>query len=268
MADHLAILAGAGVLPVALAEAHPAALCVVFAGMAHDLPGPVQTHRFEKLGRLFEALKAEGVTRVVLAGSMSRPALDPAALDPLMMTLAPRLMTAMQGGDDALLRLVIEIIEEQGFSVFGAHELLQDLTLSEGLHAGPAPSEADLRDAARGADLLDALSPLDVGQGCVVAGGLVLGVETLQGTAFMLDCVARTPEALRRGGGGVFVKAAKRGQDLRVDMPAIGPDTVAQLKAAGLAGIVVQADHVMVLERARTVAALNEAGLFLLGQDL
>ncbi|WP_412562636.1 LpxI family protein [Thalassobius sp. MITS945101] len=266
MSGRLAILAGDGALPVELVAAHPDALRVTFEGVAHQLTETVETHRFERLGEMFEALKAQGVTRIVMAGSMSRPPLDPAAMDPLMISLAPRLMAAMQGGDDALLRLVIAIIEEQGFAVLGAHELLTGLTVEAGQLAGPMPSDQDLSDAARGAALLAALSPHDVGQGCVVAGGLVLGVETLQGTEFMLDTVARTAPHLRRGQKGVFVKAAKAGQDLRVDMPAIGPDTVAQAKAAGLAGVVVQADHVMVLDRANTLAAFDEAGLFLLGQ--
>ncbi|MDO6646773.1 LpxI family protein, partial [Acinetobacter guillouiae] len=83
-------------------------------------------------------------------------------------------------------------------------------------------------------DILLALSPLDVGQGAVVAGGLVLGIETLQGTDALLRFVGDTPAPLRRCQGGVLVKAPKRGQDLRVDMPAIGPDTVRNAAAAGL----------------------------------
>ncbi|MCG7574594.1 UDP-2,3-diacylglucosamine diphosphatase LpxI [Phaeobacter sp. CNT1-3] len=263
----LAILSGDGALPVALSAAQPDALCVTFEGVAHQLTGAVETHRFERLGELFDALRAAGVTRVVMAGSMSRPPLDPAALDPFMIALAPRLMAAMQGGDDALLRLIISVIEDEGFEVLGAHELLDGLTAEAALLAGPEPDVTATADITRAAAILTALSPHDVGQGCVVAGGLVLGVETLQGTEFMLDTVARTAPHLRRGAKGVFVKAAKAGQDLRVDMPAIGPDTVAQVAAAGLAGIAVQAGHVMVLERDRTIAAANEAGIFLLGQE-
>lgn len=265
MTRQLAILSGDGALPVELAAAYPDAKCVTFEGVAHQLTGPVTPHRFERLGEMFDALKAQDVSQVVMAGSMSRPPLDPAAMDPLMISLAPRLMAAMQGGDDALLRLVIEIIEEQGFTVRGAHELLPDLTAAEGLIAGPTPRDVDLADISRGTEILTATAGLDIGQGCVVAGGLTLGLETLQGTEFMLDTVGRTPDHLRRGQKGVLVKLAKQGQDLRVDMPAIGPDTIAQAKAAGLAGIAVQAGHVVVLDRSATVAAAEDAGLFIYG---
>lgn len=264
----LAILSGAGALPVMLANAEPDAVRVVFAGVPHDMQAPLAEHRFEKLGTLFDDLKARGVARVVLAGAMARPALDPGQLDPFMMQLAPRLMAAMQGGDDAILRLIISVFEEQGFKVIGAHELLPDITVPDGIVAGPDPSEAQLADASRATDILLALSPLDVGQGAVVAGGLCLGIETLQGTDALLQFVARTPDHLRRGQGGVLVKAPKRGQDLRVDMPAIGPETVHNAAAAGLDGIVLAAGRVLLLDREATLEALAETGLFLAGRVL
>ncbi|SHJ25923.1 hypothetical protein SAMN05444000_106157 [Shimia gijangensis] len=264
----LAILSGAGALPVTLANAYPEAVRVVFHGVDHAMQAPLAQHRFEKLSVLFEDLKQRGVTRVVLAGAMSRPALDPTQLDPFMMRLAPRLMAAMQGGDDAILRLIITVFEEQGFAVVGAHDLLPEITVLDGVIAGPDPSDAQLADAGRATDILLALSPLDVGQGAVVSAGLCLGIETLQGTDALLRFVADTPEHLRRAKGGVLVKAPKRGQDLRVDMPAIGPETVRNAAAAGLDGIVVSSGKVVLLDRADTLKALNETGLFLLGQVL
>ena len=117
-------------------------------------------------------------------------------------------------------------------------------------------------------DILLALSPLDVGQGTVVAGGLCLGIETLQGTDALLRFVGETPGHLRRGSGGVLVKAPKRGQDLRVDMPVVGPDTVRNAAAAGLEGIFASAGKVLIVEQDATRAALAETGLFLAGRVL
>ena len=263
----LAILSGGGALPRTLAQARPDALRVVFRGVAHDMPDPVQEHSFEKMGGLFDALRSAGVDELVLAGAMGRPALNPAEFDAGMMAIAPRLLPALQGGDDAILRLIIAVFEEQGFRVLGAHEVLPGLTVPEGLFAGPEPGADALRDAAKATDILLALSPLDVGQGAVVAAGLCLGVETLQGTDAMLRFVGETPDHLRRA-RGVFVKAPKRGQDLRVDMPAIGPETVRIAAQAGLEGIVVSAGKVLMLEAEATRAALEETGLFLLGRVL
>jgi len=267
MSGKLAILAGSGALPVALSVAAPEAICITFAGVPHALT-KFHEHQFEKLGALFADLKAMNVTKVVFGGSMSRPPLDPAQFDPVMLSLAPRLVAAMQGGDDALLRLVVQIFEEQGFTVLGAHEIAPELTVPEGILCGPKPSETALNDADRAADILSALAPVDVGQGCVVAGGLCLGIETIQGTDTLLAFVAQTPKSLRRGAKGVFVKAPKRGQDLRVDMPAIGPETVRNAAAAGVEGIVLQAGGVLVLDRDATLHAAESEGVFIMGRAL
>lgn len=267
MSGRLAILACGGTLPVRLAEAYPDAICYALKGVPHELGHRSEEHQVEKLGGLFAAMKAAGVERMVMAGNLARPALDPSALDPVTMQLVPRIMAAMQGGDDGLLRVVIELFEDQGFAVLGAHELLPELTATEKLQIG-SPDEQDFKDATRAWDILSALSPLDVGQGCVVAGGQALGIETIQGTDALLRFVAETPDKLRLGARGVYVKAAKRGQDLRVDMPAIGPKTIEGVVKAGLAGLVVEAGRVMILEREATLEAVEEAGLFLTARAL
>lgn len=266
MSSTLAILAGHGALPQTLSAAKPDALFVSFEGVDVDIP---TSHHlaasFNKFGSLFEGLKAAGITTITFAGAMSRPALDPSSFDAKTTALAPRLMAAMAGGDDGLLREIIKVFEDEGFEVLGAHQVLPDLLPKAGLLAGDTPSGTDQSDAKRGLEILNALSPCDVGQGVVVANGSCLGVETLQGTDAMLGFVAATPKHLR-GTGGVFVKAAKSGQDLRVDLPAIGPETVASVAAAGLGGIVIAAGRVMILERAKTLKAIEAAGLFLLAQ--
>jgi len=263
----LAVIAGEGALPGAVIGAHHGAWLVRIEGVAALNPGaPEIAASFDRLGQLFDDLRGQGITEVCLAGSMARPALNPMAFDPKMQALAPRLMQAMQGGDDALLRLVIAVFEEEGFAVRGAHELVPGLTAAAGLLAGPAPDRAARDDARRGTEILAALGPVDVGQAAVVAGGLCLGIETIQGTDFLLRMVAATPAALRRGARGVLVKRPKPGQDLRVDLPAIGPGTVRGAAEAGLAGIVIAAGAVLLIDREALLGAAEEAGLFVLAQ--
>jgi hypothetical protein len=267
MGGGLAVIAGEGALPGAVVAENHGALLVRIEGVeAHNPGAPEIAASFERLGQLFDDLRAHGVTEVCLAGAMRRPALNPVAFDPKMRALAPRLGAAMQGGDDALLRLVIAVFEEEGFAVRGAHELAPGLTAGAGLLAGRPPDRAARDDAHRATEILAALGPADVGQACVVAGGLCLGIETVQGTDFLLRQVAATDPGLRRGAKGVLVKRPKPGQDLRVDLPAIGPGTVAGAAAAGLAGIVIAAHAVLILERAATREAAEAAGLFLLAQ--
>ncbi len=267
MARNIAILAGSGQLPQEIARACPGALFVTFAGIK-DINIPKGAHftaHFERFGALFDALRENSIRDVVFAGALSRPDLNPALLDDVTTELLPRISAAFGQGDDGLLREIITIFEENGFRVIGANDAVPNLVGARAMSRGNPISDEQGADIARGFDVLAALSPLDVAQAVVVEHGQVLGVETLQGTDAMLGFVARTPAHLRKG-GGVFVKTAKLGQELRIDMPVIGPQTVQAVSDAGLGGIVIEAGRVMVLEQARSFALIDALGLFLVVQ--
>ncbi len=268
MPKDVAIIACDGALPVELAAACPDAGVYTLEGVPSRLRPRSKEHRLEKIGSLFEAMKADGRKQVVFAGSLVRPQLDPEKFDQTMQAIAPELFQAIGLGDDALLRTVIKIFEEQGFIIVGASELAPELVADNGLKIGPEPSLQELTDIQRAGEILSGLSPLDVGQGCVVALGQCLGIETVQGTDALLNFVAATPEKYRRNYKGVFVKSAKKDQDLRIDMPAIGPQTIRSVSDAGLAGLVVEAGRVMILEREKTLQAVRDLGLFLIAKDL
>jgi UDP-2,3-diacylglucosamine hydrolase len=252
-----AIIAGAGSLPGLVAAAGPA-LIVRFEGAPGGTCGADLVARFDRLGALFADLHAHGVSELCLAGAMRRidPAIVMAEADAVTRALLPRLAVAMGQGDDALLRAIVAIFAEQGFAIRGAHEVRPDLVARAGDLVGHATAPAD---AARARAVLAAIGPLDVGQAAVAAGGQILGIETLQGTDALLRFVGQSMP----GSGGVLVKRAKPGQDLRVDMPAIGPDTVALCAQAGLSGIELQADHVLLLDREAVFAACARHGVAL-----
>lgn len=266
-APRIAIIAGTGALPLAVKSARPEALVFAPAGLEVGLPA--ESFHFERLMPFLDGLVDRGVTEVVLAGAMQRPRLDPALFDPATAQMVPRLLAAMQSGDDATLREVVAIIEEAGLAVTAAHALAAELVPGAGVLTSHQPSEADRKDAERAVTIVAALGAVDVGQGAVVAQGLCLAVESLPGTDAMLGFVAATAPALRdpRGARGVFYKAPKPGQDTRVDLPALGLETVRRAAAAGLAGIVWQAGGVMLLDRDAMIAAAEAAGLFLWARE-
>lgn len=256
-----AIIAGAGALPKLLAEALVSPVYVTLD--ATEVPDGFDhvPARIEKLGKLFKDLKARNVGAVTFAGAMARPKVNPVLLDRHALKLA----MSLGKGDDALLREVLSLFEAQGFLIRGATEIRPELLLAPGTHWGRKATKQEEADAARARAVLDALSPLDVGQGAVCAGGQMLGIETVQGTNAMLGFVAETPAKLRRE-KGVFVKTPKRGQELRIDMPTIGPDTVEAVLDAGLGGIVIPGDRLIVLEQDQVKSRIEEAGIFLKAQ--
>ncbi len=230
---------------------------------------PVVTAAFEKPGRLFAELRAAGCRAVTFAGGIARPTLNPLRFDLTMLRLAPKVLAAVRGGDDRTLRAVAEAIEGEGFLLVPAQAIVDGLVALPGAPTRAQPGEDDRADAARAAAIVAAIGAADVGQAAVVAQGVCLGVESVQGTDALLAFVARTAGPFRhdpKGARGVLLKAPKPGQDWRMDLPAIGPDTIAAAAAAGLAGVVVQAGGVLVLGREETIAAADRAGLFLWGR--
>lgn len=276
MSGGLGIIAGTGALPRLVAQscAERGARYMVIAFRGVD-PGawlsghPNARPPFEKPGRLFAALRKAGCDRVTFAGGMRRPHLDPLRFDLTALRLAPRILPLLRQGDDATLRGLASVFEAEGFAVVPPHAELAGLLAPEGVLGRVAPGEGDRVDAARAAGLAAGIGRLDAGQAAVVAQGLCLGLETIQGTDALLDFVARTAADARpdpTGPRGVLVKAPKPGQDWRMDLPAIGPETLRRAAAAGLSGIVVEAGGVLILDREETVAEADRLGLFLWGR--
>lgn len=261
--SRIAVIAGQGALAPAVIAALDDPLVYALEGFAPD--GVCATpFRLERLMPFLDSLIEQGVERVVFAGAIRRPRLDPEAFDARTAQLVPRIMLAMQSGDDAALRAVLDVFEENDLKICSVSEIAADLIPGEGLLTGK-PSESDQRDADRAAAILAALGGLDIGQGAVVAQGLCMAIETLPGTAAMLDFVACHAD-LRpnpKGARGVFYKAPKPGQDRRIDLPTLGPDSVTQAAAAGLAGIAWEAGGVILLDRVESIRRAELAGMFL-----
>ncbi|WBU57873.1 LpxI family protein [Paracoccus sediminicola] len=257
-----AIIAGQGRLAPVIAGLLDQPVVAALEGFAPEMPH--RSFRLERLVPFFDWLAEQGVERVTFAGAVRRPRLDPEAFDPRTARLVPRILAAMQSGDDAALREVIALFEEFGFSVAGTQEIAPDLVPGKGLLSGE-PTAADISDADCAARIVRGIGALDIGQGAVAAQGLCLAVETLPGTEAMLDFVARHRDMRPRPNGprGVLWKAPKPEQDRRIDLPSIGPDTVLQAARAGLAGIAWEAGGVILLEREKAVERARAAGVFL-----
>ncbi|KAB1076321.1 LpxI family protein [Methylobacterium planeticum] len=214
-------------------------------------------------------LRDWGPAAVVAAGGVARP--SPAAIFNAAAAMRNRdaLRAITSGGDDRLLRAVLALLEANGHSVLGIHEVAPDLLSPEGRLGLHDPDEAAQASIATGRAVLAALSPFDVGQAAIIAADRIVAVEGPEGTDRMLArarAITRKPFGFGRPlPGAVLVKVSKIGQDLRIDLPTIGPQTIRAAGAAGCAGIAVQANHTLVIDRAATIAAADRHGLFLFG---
>jgi hypothetical protein len=271
----LALICGGGSLPLAVADYVQArgrtVLLFPLQGVARPEDYANRPHtwiRIAMFGAFARVARAAGCRDIVMIGSMVRPSLWQVRFDLTTLMLLPRIAAAFRGGDDHILGSGVKLIEEQGFHVLGAHEVAPEILVPEGKLGRAQPSERDRADIALGLDYLRATGPFDVGQAVVVTGKHVQAVEAAEGTDQMLARVAdmrangriRTPV-----GSGVLVKAPKLGQDLRYDMPSIGPLTIEGVARAGLAGIAVVAGSTIVAEPAQLIAAADRANIFVIG---
>jgi DUF1009 family protein len=271
----LAIVAGAGSFPIAVADAVVASGRAVYVVALAGISDP-DIGRFPhcwvglgQFGHFLGNVAREGCREVVFVGAVTRPP-DWRALTPDVGLLRrlPRVVKLFRGGDDHLLSGVLRLTEEAGLKVRGVHEVAPRVLLPQGPLGRREPDADAEADIVLALDLLKALSPFDVGQGAVVAGGRVLAVEAADGTDNMLAHLAELRRSGRlrlRGRQGVLVKAPKRGQDLRVDLPALGPATVAGAQAAGLRGIAGPAGRAVVVDGDKLAAAADAADLFVIG---
>jgi UDP-2,3-diacylglucosamine hydrolase len=271
----IAIICGGGSIPFAVADAIASRgrKPVLFAIENYADPERVAgyTHHWVSLGRagrLHKLLLDAECHDVVFIGQLVRPRLRDLRFDWQTIRLLPRITRSLRGGDNHLLSAIGRIFEEHGFRMVGAHEVAPEILVPQGVFGCVAPRERDLADIAIGLGALDAIGPFDVGQAAVVADNHVLAIEGIEGTDLML---ARVAELRRIGriraptGVGVVVKAPKRGQDLRYDLPSIGPAIVEGAVAAGLAGIAVVAGAAIVADPDRLVALADRSGVFVAG---
>lgn len=267
----LAILAGGGAFPCLVAEAaRTAGRPVVIAAIRGEAEPSIEAfpHRWVGRGQLGTVLKLfrdAGARDLVIVGGMRErrlPRLSEIDLGAIWVLLTH--LRILRHGDDGLLRKIARIFESRGHRIVGAAEVAPHLLVPAGALGAITADPSALADVAVGVAAARAHGARDLGQGVIVVDGAVVAREGREGTDGMLaaHAASRAPGAPRRG---VLVKCPKPMQDRRLDMPAIGPATVAAAAAAGLAGIAVEADGTLVAEAEAVARAADAAGLFVWG---
>jgi UDP-2,3-diacylglucosamine hydrolase len=271
----LGIVCGGGSVPAAVAAAvtRGGRPVVLFAlrGIADSESIAHYPHHWVSLGKYNElvgGLRMEGCRDIVFIGAVVRPALRQLRFDLGTLRMLPKLIPMFRGGDNHLLSGLVRLFENEGFRVIGAHEVASELLMPLGVLATGTPSDRDHADIAHGLALIATLGPFDVGQAAVVANNHVLAIEAIEGTDQMLTRIAelrRLGRIRAPAGRGVMIKAPKPGQEMRVDLPSIGPQTIEGVARAGLAGLAVVADQTIVADIAAVGRIADRAGLFVIG---
>jgi DUF1009 family protein len=264
--ETIGLIAGNGTFPLLFAtEARRRGYRVVAVAHRGETPEAIDNEadevtwvRVGQLGRMLKAFKKAGIQRAVMAGGINKVR-SLADVRPDLRGIR-FLGRAVGMGDDALLRQLAAEFEGEGIHIVPSTLFLERMLAREGLMAGPPLSKTAREDVELGRRVMAALGPLDIGQGVVVERGLVLAIEAIEGT----DAAVRRAGALGRG-GAVVVKMAKRGQDMRFDVPAVGPTTIETMREAKASVLALEAGRTLILEEDKVLAAADAAGVTLWG---
>ena len=274
----IGILAGGGNLPIEIAASLKArgipVHVIAIEGEADSALADLHPTyvKWGQVGRIVSSLKKAGCTSLVIVGSVTRP--DLGALTPdlgLFLALVTILRLVRAGGDDAVLRGVITFFEQRGITIVGPADVVPELLIAAGPFAQHAASPKLTPDVALGFKILEALAPFDVCQSVVISGCKLECVEDAEGTDAMIARVSkrrRLTQDKRFGDAtGILVKRPKPGQELRVDLPVIGPRTVMGCVEANLAGIAVEAARVIAVDRDELRAFADAHHVFVQGYN-
>ncbi|BCJ90777.1 hypothetical protein IZ6_15120 [Terrihabitans soli] len=270
----LALVCGAGQFPLAVADAVTASGRPIYLiGVRGAADPAISKYPHDwigmgRLGRMLRLARDAGAKDIAFVGAVPRPSMSLDFIPDLR--FLKLMLRYLGGGDNDMLTHFAREVESKGLRVRGVHEVAPGLILPSGVIGKHVPSAEAQAAALLGMEVLGALGPYDIGQGAVVADRRVIAIEAAEGTDAMLERVAdlRSSGRLKTAAGkSVFVKASKRGQDLRLDTPAIGTATVEKVKQAGLAGIAVAAGQVMTPDLGALIDAADKAGLFIFGVE-
>ena len=271
----LAIIAGSGSAPRHVAAAAQASGRRVFiVGMEGEADADIADFNhtwlnWGQIGSLGRIIGEQGAREVVLIGGIKvRPDFAKLQLDRATANAIDEIRAHIVGGDDNVLSGAVRLLEAGGLRVVGAHEVAADLVAAPGPLGRCETSRQNRADILLAMEAARLVGKLDAGQAAVVVEGHVIALEGAEGTDAMMDRVrqVRDLRGLWRSRAGVLAKCAKPQQDLRVDMPAIGPRTVDGVAAAGLAGIAIEAGRVMIVDRAETIGRADAADVFIVGE--
>lgn len=273
-APPIAILAGNGAFPVEIARAITGRGGeVVIVGIDGEAGSGLDAFGVTRVGwgeinKILRTFRGRGCRELVIVGGVTRPDLARIRFDLGLISNLPELIRLVRsGGDDGVLRAVVRFFEARGFTVLSPADVAPELVVGAGPLGHCEPTAGDIGDVLLGSSIVKALAPFDIGQGVVVSRGRIEAIEAVEGTNRMISHVAaaRGRPAKLLAAHGVLVKRPKPGQELRVDLPAIGPETVERAAEAGLAGLAVLAGQTLVAARAETAARADQGGLFVYG---
>ena len=215
-----------------------------------------------QFGKIIKILKENKCKTILFAGKVNKPNFSKLRLDLKGMYYIPRIIKSSRVGDAAILKEIIEIFKKEGIKTIDSTKFIPELVLKKGNHTIIKPNRLDKMDITRGIKKLKGINNYDHTQGVIVRDKKVVAIEDNRGTQKMLKEFKN--KKLKKS--GVLVKFPKRKQDLRIDLPTIGFETLIGCKKAGLKGIVLKNNQNIFLDKRKCINFANKNKMFILAK--
>ena len=211
-----------------------------------------------QLGQMIKLIKEQKCNKVLFAGKISKPNFSLIRMDIKGFFYLPKIIKAAKVGDAAIIKVIIDILKKEKIKVISSITFNPELSLKKGIYTKVKPNLKDKKDIKKGIDYLNKINAYNYTQGLVVRNGSIIIIENNSGTKKMIQSIIS-----KFKNTGILIKLPKKKQDLRIDLPTIGLDTLKDCKKAGLKGIVMKNKQNIFLDKEACVKFANINKIFI-----
>ena len=211
-----------------------------------------------QFGNIFKFLSANKCKKVLFAGRINKPKFSSLKVDFKGFYYLPRIIKAAKLGDAAILKAIIKVLIKEKIKVISSNTYNPELTLSKGCHTKLKPNTKDSVSINKGIKSLKMLNPHNHVQGLVVRDSIIVTKEKTHGTKKMLQMMSKDKYSQ-----GILIKFPKKNQDLRIDLPTIGFDTIKDCKKSGIKGIVLKSKKNIFMDKNKSIKYANKNKIFI-----
>ena len=213
-----------------------------------------------QFGKIISILKSKNCKKVLFAGRVTKPNFKSIKLDFKGIYYMPKIIKSSKLGDAAILKQIINILKKEKIQTVSSNKFTPEISFPKGNYTSIKPNIFDKKDIRCGEKALEKSRKFSFVQGVICRDNKILAFEGSGGTETMIKKVKK----ITKYPNGILIKFPKKRQDLRVDLPTIGLETIKQCKTAGLKGIVLKHKSNIFLNKRQSVKYANRNKMFIL----
>ena len=220
--------------------------------------------KITELGKAISILKKNNCKNVIFIGKVERPDISLLKFDTKALFYLPRLFSAFKKGDGNILKEIIKIFKENKLNVVNSMKFTPELIFKDKSINKLKINNTDKSSISKGVKIIKSLSKFDIGQSVVINNGYVLAIEGPEGTDETIKRSLYLSKKYKLKNKSILIKFPKANQDLRIDLPTIGFDTIKNCIKANIKGIAVKRSQNIILDKDKIINLVKKNNFFII----